>query len=271
MKRKLKAFTIVELLVVIAIIAVLMSLLLPAIRKAREQANNVKCSSNLRQLVQIFSVYAAENKGQYPLNDASNTWELGQSFMLPLYGAYGTMPAKISYLKDPRAFYCPSFIPEAFPSYPESWPNPAGRYFFDYTILIGSWFPRYDQSKPVTKQQYQVNVYYDRNTLPIYINGPLTAAMVTTGDTRDVNLTKVPARQLPVAQDILIKHPAPGAPSPNNSWWTSHPYTEFATANLPAKQGINIAYSDGHVEWVLTRDCRVWHTAAGVGDYTCWR
>lgn len=59
-------FTLVELLVVIGIIAVLMAILFPAFRRAREHSARIKCMSNLRQIGLGFQMYLSENKGVYP-------------------------------------------------------------------------------------------------------------------------------------------------------------------------------------------------------------
>jgi len=61
-----RAFTLVELLVVIGIIALLISILLPALNRAREQANATKCASNMRQLYMYLVMYTGENKNFLP-------------------------------------------------------------------------------------------------------------------------------------------------------------------------------------------------------------
>jgi prepilin-type N-terminal cleavage/methylation domain-containing protein/prepilin-type processing-associated H-X9-DG protein len=60
------AFTLVELLVVIGIIALLISILLPALGKARESANQVKCQAQVKQILQGMLLHANDHKGYWP-------------------------------------------------------------------------------------------------------------------------------------------------------------------------------------------------------------
>jgi prepilin-type N-terminal cleavage/methylation domain-containing protein len=98
--RKQRGFTLIELLVVIAIIALLMSILMPALARVKKQAKSVACQALLKQWGVIWSMYCDDNNGRFSRGIVTdNGWHRGE-WIICLRSLYRT---KTNILKCPMA------------------------------------------------------------------------------------------------------------------------------------------------------------------------
>lgn len=112
-RSRLAGFTLVELLVVIGIIAVLISILLPALNKARESAIQITCASQLRQQVLGLTMYANDYR-VYPAvydnwGDPALYMNHWWHFIRPYIGQ-GSVDEGVSFDQNSKVFFCPAAL-----------------------------------------------------------------------------------------------------------------------------------------------------------------
>jgi len=270
-KARTKGFTLVELLVVIGIIALLISILLPSLNKARETANKAKCASNLHQLGLAILLYQGDNQQLYPrtIMDTSGTpkptWATGSTaatttdpFQPGAAGQESPNDVTASFFLllrneqlTPAVFVCPS-------SNAEAWDFGGG------SNSAQNWC-NWNGTTGMTK-----NLSYS------YENPFASTTAVSNG------------WQLknPDATYAIISDINPGTSIPNDvnsknvkTVLTTDASSNMRMANSPNHQqdGQNVLYGDGHADWENSPFCGTQHdniftgqfgaTGAGTGNY----
>jgi prepilin-type N-terminal cleavage/methylation domain-containing protein/prepilin-type processing-associated H-X9-DG protein len=237
-----RAFTLIELLVVIAIIAILAAILFPVFASARESARKASCQSNLKQLGSAVMMYVQDYDERYPQVGAGNVNGNGITTQNPWPNCYGwpciqpsgetTWGARIQpYIKNYGVFQCPSS-------------NNAGRNPWPGMGTNG--FEVYNGSQ----QQRAMSYYYDRGH----------------GDDGAVGRGIPQSAVDAPAERLLIADTGRERSSTDVAWRQDGPrrrVTRWTDWYAPHNDGVNVAFSDGHVKYFSDAQTGPGNNAAG--------